>query len=96
MSVDSLLNQISNYFSGVQPHHPTQKLTFPLPPALPSLTVEIIGWAGRLWSHFAIYSDGYMMQICCLTIAPTFISAGLYVTTRFPVTSAPAALASVH
>ncbi|ORY48015.1 RTA1 like protein-domain-containing protein [Leucosporidium creatinivorum] len=40
--------------------------------------VEIIGWGGRLWSHFAIYGDGYLMQICCLTIAPTFISAGLY------------------
>ncbi|ORY48013.1 RTA1 like protein-domain-containing protein [Leucosporidium creatinivorum] len=40
--------------------------------------VEIIGWGGRLWSHFSIYGDGYLMQICCLTIAPTFISAGLY------------------
>ncbi|ORY48014.1 RTA1 like protein-domain-containing protein [Leucosporidium creatinivorum] len=40
--------------------------------------IEIIGWAGRLWSHFNVYGDGFMQQICCLTIAPTFMSAGLY------------------
>lgn len=41
--------------------------------------IEALGWAGRLWSHFAQFASGYMMQIVCIVIAPTFMSAALYV-----------------
>lgn len=41
--------------------------------------LEVIGWAGRLWSHYAPANfSPYVMQICCLVIAPTFYSAALY------------------
>ncbi|GAA5990625.1 hypothetical protein JCM10908_003159 [Rhodotorula pacifica] len=41
--------------------------------------LEVLGWAGRLWSHFAPANfSPYVMQICCLVIAPTFYSAVLY------------------
>ncbi|GAA6001884.1 RTA1 domain-containing protein [Rhodotorula paludigena] len=41
--------------------------------------LEILGWAGRLWAHWAPLSfDAYVMQICCLIIGPTFFSAALY------------------
>ncbi|PRQ70038.1 putative RTA1 domain protein [Rhodotorula toruloides] len=44
-----------------------------------SLAVEILGWAGRLWAHYAPLSfSAYVMQICTLIIAPTFMSAALY------------------
>lgn len=39
--------------------------------------IEVLGWCGRLWSHYQLYGDGFLMQICCLVIAPTFLSAGL-------------------
>lgn len=39
--------------------------------------VEVIGWAGRLWSHFQLFGSGFLIQICTLVIAPTFFSAGL-------------------
>ncbi|KAK4698985.1 hypothetical protein P7C70_g7284, partial [Phenoliferia sp. Uapishka_3] len=41
--------------------------------------VEIIGWAGRIWSRQDQAGSGYIMQICCLIIAPSFYSAALYV-----------------
>ncbi|GAA5867719.1 hypothetical protein JCM3774_003390 [Rhodotorula dairenensis] len=41
--------------------------------------LEVLGWAGRLWSHYAPSNfSPYVMQICCLVIAPTFYSASLY------------------
>ncbi|BGP53545.1 hypothetical protein JCM8202_001505 [Rhodotorula sphaerocarpa] len=41
--------------------------------------LEILGWAARLWSHFApLNFSAFVMQICCLIIAPTFYSASLY------------------
>lgn len=55
-----------------------------------SLPVEILGWAGRLWSHYSVMSDGFLMQICCLVIAPTFISAGLVSSPRRPLLVAEA------
>ncbi|WWC70189.1 uncharacterized protein I206_104139 [Kwoniella pini CBS 10737] len=62
---------------------------------LPTLAVgtalECIGWGGRLWSIYSWswdmneggywYSDfgAFIMQICCLVIAPTFFSAANYI-----------------
>ncbi|GAA5990631.1 hypothetical protein JCM10908_003161 [Rhodotorula pacifica] len=41
--------------------------------------LEVLGWAARLWAHWAPLSfNAYVMQICCLIIAPTFYSASLY------------------
>ncbi|ORY26063.1 RTA1 like protein-domain-containing protein [Naematelia encephala] len=42
-------------------------------------TVEIIGWAGRLWSHYDISGiNPFIMQICCLILGPAFFSAWAY------------------
>ncbi|RKL23577.1 hypothetical protein BFJ72_g14439 [Fusarium proliferatum] len=41
---------------------------------------EVIGWAGRTWSSECPYNNNaFLMQITTLIIAPTFITAGLYV-----------------
>ncbi|GAA5857664.1 hypothetical protein JCM8547_004322 [Rhodosporidiobolus lusitaniae] len=40
--------------------------------------LEILGWSARVWSHYSIESDGYIIQICVLVIAPTFLSAAIY------------------
>ncbi|KAM0788776.1 hypothetical protein ACM66B_002866 [Microbotryomycetes sp. NB124-2] len=40
---------------------------------------EIIGWAGRIWSAKAVFElNPFLIQICCLIIAPCFYSATLY------------------
>ncbi|KAJ5918476.1 hypothetical protein N7466_010468 [Penicillium verhagenii] len=42
--------------------------------------VELIGWAGRTWSHSCPYNGtAFLMQISTLIIAPTFFTAGIYV-----------------
>ncbi|WWC90923.1 uncharacterized protein L201_005861 [Kwoniella dendrophila CBS 6074] len=62
---------------------------------LPTLTtgafVELLGWAGRVWSatswewdsnqggQWSVSFASYIMQICCLVIAPTFYSAANYI-----------------
>jgi hypothetical protein len=47
---------------------------------IPIKLVETIGWAGRTWSSECPYNnDAFLMQITTLIIAPTFITAGLYV-----------------
>ncbi|PMD26778.1 RTA1-domain-containing protein [Hyaloscypha hepaticicola] len=41
---------------------------------------EVLGWAGRTWSHYCLYmTTPYLLQICTLIIAPTFFTAGIYV-----------------
>ncbi|KAM0749135.1 RTA1-domain-containing protein [Meredithblackwellia eburnea MCA 4105] len=40
--------------------------------------VELIGWGGRVWSRYDPYGSGYIMQVCCLVIGPTWYSAALY------------------
>ncbi|GAA5974649.1 hypothetical protein JCM5350_001233 [Sporobolomyces pararoseus] len=40
---------------------------------------EILGWAGRLWSHENVYSlNAFLCQIIALILAPCFFSAGCY------------------
>ncbi|GAA5988307.1 hypothetical protein JCM11641_006657 [Rhodosporidiobolus odoratus] len=39
---------------------------------------EILGWAARVWSHYNLPGDGFIIQICVLVLAPTFFSAALY------------------
>ncbi|KAF2159614.1 hypothetical protein M409DRAFT_70924 [Zasmidium cellare ATCC 36951] len=40
---------------------------------------EIIGYAGRVWSYYDQWNETpYLIQIICLTIAPAFYSAGIY------------------
>ena len=44
-------------------------------------SAEIIGYGGRiiLWSNSFSF-PGFMVQIICLTIAPAFFSAAIYLT----------------
>lgn len=45
--------------------------------------LEILGYAGRLMSHANRWSEnGFLMQICCLTIAPAFLAGGIYLCLR--------------
>ncbi|KAI1392152.1 RTA1-domain-containing protein [Hypoxylon trugodes] len=47
------------------------------------LICEILGYAGRVMSWENQWSEnGFLMQICCLTIAPAFLAAGLYLCIR--------------
>lgn len=44
---------------------------------------EVIGYVGRVLLHSNPYSQvGFDMQICCLIISPTFISAAIYLTLK--------------
>ncbi|KAM7189780.1 RTA1 domain containing protein [Naviculisporaceae sp. PSN 640] len=45
--------------------------------------LEILGYAGRLMSWKNQWDEnGFLMQICCLTIAPAFLAAGIYLCLR--------------
>ncbi|KAI1475771.1 RTA1-domain-containing protein [Daldinia eschscholtzii] len=47
------------------------------------LICEILGYAGRIMSWQNQWSEnGFLMQICCLTIAPAFLAAGIYLCIR--------------
>ncbi|XXH05739.1 hypothetical protein Hte_012175 [Hypoxylon texense] len=47
------------------------------------LVSEIVGYAGRIMSWQNQWSEnGFLMQICCLTIAPAFLAAGIYLCIR--------------
>ncbi|RPA82432.1 putative RTA1 domain protein [Ascobolus immersus RN42] len=42
---------------------------------------EILGYAGRIWGHYDPWSiDGFLLQICALTLSPTFFAASIYIT----------------
>jgi hypothetical protein len=47
------------------------------------LICEILGYVGRIlsWTD-PWYENGFLMQICCLTIGPAFMAAGLYLCLR--------------
>ncbi|KAI1378945.1 RTA1-domain-containing protein [Hypoxylon crocopeplum] len=56
--------------------------TFTIAMAL-GLISEIIGYAGRLMSWQNQWDEnGFLIQICCLTIAPAFFAAGIYLCIR--------------
>lgn len=43
------------------------------------LVLEILGYAGRVWSSQNIMNlNAYIMQLVCLTLAPCFLMAGIY------------------
>ncbi|OTA95388.1 hypothetical protein M434DRAFT_393779 [Hypoxylon sp. CO27-5] len=47
------------------------------------LVSEILGYVGRIMSWDNQWSEnGFLMQICCLTIAPAFLAAGIYLCIR--------------
>lgn len=51
------------------------------------LVTEIIGYIGRIMSWQNQWSQNpYLVQICCLTIGPAFLSAGIYLCLRRVVT----------
>lgn len=44
---------------------------------------EILGYAGRIMAWKNQWVDtGFLMQICCLTIGPAFLAAGIYLSLR--------------
>ncbi|KAL8702326.1 MAG: hypothetical protein Q9224_000028 [Gallowayella concinna] len=53
--------------------------------------LEVLGYIGRIMSyHNPFGENGFLMQICCLTIAPAFMAAGIYLTlSRIVVTFGP-------
>jgi RTA1 like protein len=56
----------------------TKKTSFTVAVCIGCFT-EVIGYLGRLISwHNPFSLDGFLTQICCLTIAPAFFSAGIY------------------
>lgn len=45
--------------------------------------LEILGYAGRIMGALNPWSeDGFLMQICCLTIGPAFLAGGVYLCLR--------------
>ncbi|KAH6973533.1 RTA1 like protein-domain-containing protein [Ilyonectria sp. MPI-CAGE-AT-0026] len=47
------------------------------------LTCEILGYAGRVMSANNPWDEnGFLIQICCLTIGPAFMAAGIYLCLR--------------
>lgn len=47
------------------------------------LVCEIIGYAGRIMSWQNPWDEnGFLMQICCLTIGPAFMAASIYLCLR--------------
>ncbi|MCJ1321115.1 hypothetical protein MMC15_006459 [Xylographa vitiligo] len=41
--------------------------------------LEVVGYSGRIISYINPFDqNGFLIQICCLTIAPAFMAAGLY------------------
>jgi RTA1 like protein len=43
------------------------------------LICEILGYAGRVMSYENQWQEnGFLIQICCLTIGPAFLAAGVY------------------
>lgn len=47
------------------------------------LICEILGYAGRIMSWQNPWSEnGFLIQICCLTIGPAFMAAGIYLCLR--------------
>lgn len=44
---------------------------------------EVFGYAGRIIAYENQWIDkGFLMQICCLTIGPAFLAAGIYLSLR--------------
>jgi hypothetical protein len=45
--------------------------------------LEILGYAGRIWSSTNQWNENaFLIQIVCLTIAPAFMAAGIYLCLR--------------
>lgn len=58
----------------------TKKRAFWIAMAL-GCVAEVVGYAGRVLSHFDPFGqNGFLIQICSLTIAPAFFAAGIYFT----------------
>nr|XP_019006723.1 uncharacterized protein I203_00316 [Kwoniella mangroviensis CBS 8507]OCF70184.1 hypothetical protein I203_00316 [Kwoniella mangroviensis CBS 8507] len=84
------------------------KCWWTLPTLAAGTAVEVAGWGGRLWSVLSwewIPNEGglwnsargaYIMQICCLVIAPTFYSAANYILFGRIIAAAGPSYVSLH
>ncbi|KAG8967259.1 hypothetical protein FRC03_010334 [Tulasnella sp. 419] len=51
-----------------------------LPTMFACALTEVIGWSGRLWSSINPRSlSPYLMQSCCTVLAPSFMTAALFI-----------------
>lgn len=56
----------------------TKKTAWTISITLGSIS-EVLGYVGRVISHHDPFNEnGFLIQICCLTIAPAFFTAGIY------------------
>jgi RTA1 like protein len=70
------LTGLAHIFQGIR----TKQRGFTISLALGCIA-EVIGYVGRIISHFDPFDqNGFLIQICCLTIAPAFFAAGIYFT----------------
>jgi len=53
---------------------------FMFPTAIICGVLEVVGWAGRLWSHYDVYEfTAFQIQILCTLVAPTPLLATIFV-----------------
>ncbi|KAJ2915882.1 hypothetical protein MD484_g4518, partial [Candolleomyces efflorescens] len=57
-----------------------RKMWWLFPTAILCGALEILGWAGRLWSHSEVWNiTPFQIQICCTIVAPTPLLAATFV-----------------
>lgn len=44
------------------------------------LVIEVLGYAARVWAYYDQWDENaYIVQLCCITLAPALFSAAIYV-----------------
>ncbi|KAG8755402.1 hypothetical protein FRC12_010893 [Ceratobasidium sp. 428] len=68
------LTTITHIFQGIR-----LRVWYMLPTLALCGFIEILGWSGRLWGHFNTTNSGpFMMQICTTIMAPSFMTAAMF------------------
>ncbi|KAL8381081.1 hypothetical protein RB595_005390 [Gaeumannomyces hyphopodioides] len=78
----SLLGFISVYVSTTYKRDKSYGVGFFIVMGL-GVLAEILGYSARIWSYKNQWlKTPFLMQICCLTVAPAFLAAGIYLCLR--------------